>query len=88
MRYKCSEIVRNKYRVIFDTDGSYIEDKQTGERMNLTEKNGMYILKMWVKIPVDKMKGETMKVSEKEEEEVNEEENGEEISCPLAGQSW
>ena len=40
------------------------------------------------RIPVSKMKGETMKVSEKEDEEVNEEENGEEISCPFAGQSW
>ena len=35
-------------RVFFDSD-SCIEDKQTGERMWLTEAQGMYMLKMWVK---------------------------------------
>ena len=33
------------------------------------------------------MKGETMKVSEKNDEELNGEEDGGEISCPFAGQS-
>ena len=35
-------------RVVFDEE-SYIEDKATGERIWLTEKHGMYMLKMWVK---------------------------------------
>ena len=35
-------------RVVFDEDGSYIEDKNTGERMWLKEKDGMYMLKLWV----------------------------------------
>ena len=35
-------------RVVFDEDGSYIEDKQTGEKMWMEENNGMYILKLWV----------------------------------------
>ena len=35
-------------RVVFDTQ-SYIEDKNTGERMWLTEAQGMYMLKMWVR---------------------------------------
>ena len=39
-----------------------------GRKIKLIEKNGMYILKMFVNIPVSKMSGETMKVSEKEEE--------------------
>ena len=29
--------------------GSYIEDKYTGEKMLLTEAQGMYMLKTWVK---------------------------------------
>ena len=44
-----SKMTKNGNRVIFDSDGSYIEDKQTGERMNLTEKNGMYMLNLWTK---------------------------------------
>ena len=42
------KIVAAGNRVVFDSD-SYIEDKQTGERMWLTEAQGMYMLKMWVK---------------------------------------
>jgi hypothetical protein len=36
-------------RVIFDTEGSYIEDKETGEIMPLREEGGMFMLKLWVK---------------------------------------
>ena len=36
-------------RIVFDSDGSYIEDKETGECMYLEEKGGMYMLKMWTK---------------------------------------
>ena len=35
-------------RVVFDTDGSFIESKETGEKMWLNEENGIYMLKMWV----------------------------------------
>ena len=35
-------------RVVFDQDGSYIEDKRSGERMWLAEEDGMYMLTMWV----------------------------------------
>ena len=38
-------------RVIFDQDGSYIENKLSGERTWLHQKNGMYTLKLWVKRP-------------------------------------
>ena len=34
---------------VFDDDGSFVEDKKTGERMWLTEVNGMYMLKMWIR---------------------------------------
>ena len=36
-------------RVVFDEDGSYIEDKMTGERLTMRDEGGMYMLKMWVK---------------------------------------
>ena len=44
-----SKAVRQGNRVIFDDKESYIENKSTGERMNLVLENGMYMLKVWVK---------------------------------------
>ena len=44
-----SKVVRAGNRVVFDEDGSYIEDKTTGERLWLVEEGGMYALKMWVR---------------------------------------
>ncbi len=44
-----SRLVKQGHRVVFDDDNSFIEDKITGERMWLTEENGMYALTMWVK---------------------------------------
>ena len=35
--------------VVFTKRGSYIEDDWTGERMNMEEKNGMYMLKLWTR---------------------------------------
>ena len=38
------------HRVVFDDDGSYIEENASGEKMWLKEDaNGMFILKLWVK---------------------------------------
>ena len=42
------KIARVGHRVIFDSEGSYIEDKSTKERIWMTEDQGMYTLKMWV----------------------------------------
>ena len=42
-----SKMVKAGNRVIFDPEGSYIEDRTTGECMNLKEKNGMYMLSLW-----------------------------------------
>ena len=44
-----SKVVGAGSRVVFDPDGSYIEGRQTGACMNLTERNGMYMLKLWTK---------------------------------------
>ena len=35
-------------RVVFDSEGSYIEDKVTHEKMWMVEDKGMFLLKMWV----------------------------------------
>ena len=43
-----SKIASKGNRVVFDDDGSYIEDKPTGERTWMTQVGGMYSLKMWV----------------------------------------
>ena len=44
------KIVKAGNRVVFDDEeGSFIEDKKTGERMWVQEENGMYTLRLWVK---------------------------------------
>ena len=44
-----SRVIHNGSRVVFDSDGSYIEDKTNGEIINLAERNGMFMLKLWTK---------------------------------------
>jgi hypothetical protein len=44
-----SKAVKAGNVVVFDEDGSYIENKLTGQKTWLTEEGGMYALKMWVK---------------------------------------
>ena len=44
-----SRVVQHEHRAVFDSDGSYLEDKATGEKLWLQEKGGMYVLKLWVK---------------------------------------
>jgi hypothetical protein len=36
-------------RVVFENGGGYIEDTETGEQMWMEEKEGMYVLKLWVR---------------------------------------
>ena len=43
-----SKITSKGNRVTFDEDGSFIEDKTTGERTWLTQSGGMYYPKTWV----------------------------------------
>ena len=35
-------------KVVFDDEGSYIENKRTGERAILIKERGSYILSLWV----------------------------------------
>ena len=37
------------YRVVFDDDCSYVEDKVTGETMKVIEEDGEYVIDTWVK---------------------------------------
>ena len=43
------KIISAGNRVTFDEDGSFIEDKSSGEKMWLKDEGGMFLLKMWVK---------------------------------------
>jgi len=42
-------VVQAGSRVVFAASGSYVQDETSGETMALTEKGGMYMLKLWVK---------------------------------------
>ena len=44
-----SKIAQKDHRVVFDPEGSYIEDKTTKEKLWLQQQGGMYTLKLWVK---------------------------------------
>ena len=44
-----SKVVGTDHRVVFDSEGSYMEDMWTKERLWLEERGGMYMLKLWVK---------------------------------------
>ena len=46
-----STAVKAGNRVVFDEDGSYIENRETGQITWLVEEGGMYALTMWVKKP-------------------------------------
>ena len=43
-----SKVVKRGNRVVFDSDGSYIEHKETGARTWMEQDGGMYSVKMWV----------------------------------------
>ena len=43
-----SKVAAHGNRVVFDDEGSYIEDKVSGERTWMQQVGGMYMLKMWV----------------------------------------
>ena len=42
-----SSIVNAGNRIVFDSEGIYIEHKSSGEWMALGERKGLYVLKMW-----------------------------------------
>ena len=42
-------VIQAGNRVVFEQNGGWIEDVQTGEKLWMKEKDGMYLLKLWVK---------------------------------------
>ena len=42
------KLVKAGHRVVFEQTGSYIEDTNSGEYMEMKEVGGMYMLKIWV----------------------------------------
>ena len=40
--------VEKGQRIVFDSDGSYVEDKASGERTAIEKKSGVFVMKMWV----------------------------------------
>ena len=42
------KICKNGQRVVFDDEGSYVECKNTGERLQVLEEDGEYVLDVWV----------------------------------------
>ena len=43
-----SQFAAQGNRVVFDDEGSYIQDKMSGEKLWMEEVGGMYMFKMWV----------------------------------------
>ena len=42
------KVMKAGNRVVFDDDGSYVEDKVTGEKIWATDDGGMFMIKLWV----------------------------------------
>ena len=42
-------VCKHGNRIVFDDEGSYVENKQTGEQLKIIEGDGDYILEAWVK---------------------------------------
>ena len=49
-------ICRNNQRVVFDDEGSYIENKFTGGRLQVREEDGEYVLDVWINAGEEKDK--------------------------------
>ena len=46
-----SQLVKSGNTVVFSPEGSWIYEEASGEYMEMEERNGMYMLKVWVKKP-------------------------------------
>ena len=41
-----AKVCESGYRVVFDEDGSYMEEKRSGQRTKLRKKNGVYVMNL------------------------------------------
>ena len=46
-----SEIAKKQFRVVFDDDGSYIQNKKSGKRIAVNQEGNLYVLDLWVQVP-------------------------------------
>jgi hypothetical protein len=46
--FSVSKSIDHGNRVVFDADGSYIENKNNGERIEIDRENGVFTMKFWV----------------------------------------
>ena len=42
------KICKNGHRVVFDEEGSYVENKWTGKKIKVEEEDGEYVLDVWI----------------------------------------
>ena len=42
------EMMQSGHRITFDSDGSFIEDKASGEWMDMRDDGSMFLLKLWL----------------------------------------
>ena len=43
------KMCKSGHKVIFDEEGSYVENKETGEQLKIIEEDGEYLLDVWVR---------------------------------------
>ena len=46
-----SKLTENGHRVVFEPDNAYMEDMKSEERTQLIKRNGLYVLRAWVRQP-------------------------------------
>ena len=46
------KIMKSGHRIVFDDDGSYIEDKGTGDVLPMRDDGSMFLLKLWCRRPM------------------------------------
>ena len=56
-RMSVKRMCKSGHRVVFDDEGSYIESKNTGEKLKIIEEDGEYLLDVWVKVGEGKDSG-------------------------------
>ena len=46
---KVKKMCKSGHRVIFDEEGNYVENKESGEQLRIIEEDGEYLLDVWIK---------------------------------------
>ena len=46
-----SEMVHTDYKVLLDSEGSYIQNKKSGKHIDVRQEGSLYFLDLWVQVP-------------------------------------